>query len=101
MARRAASSRSARAADVEAGEAHDAGAGPVQGAHEVQQGGLARPRRADDGHQLAPGYREADAPQCLHRRLARVDLGHRVDFEHRLRAALLDALAGTVRLADG
>ena len=28
---------------VEAGEAHDAGGRPVQGAHEVEQGGLARP----------------------------------------------------------
>ena len=32
-------------ADVEAGDPNVARAGPVQAAHQVQQGGLARPRR--------------------------------------------------------
>ena len=41
--------------DVEAGDPHPAGAGPVQGAHQLQESGLARPRRPDDAHQLAPG----------------------------------------------
>ena len=47
-------------------------AGPVQGAHQVQQGGLARPRRSHDAHQLAPGDGEGHVPQGGHRRLARV-----------------------------
>ena len=57
--------------DVEAGDAHPAGGGPVQGAHEMQQGGLARPRRADDAHQLAPADGEGDLAQGGHGRLAR------------------------------
>ncbi len=73
--------------DVEAGDPHPTGAGPVQGAHQMQQGGLARPRWAHDAHQLAPGDGEGDAPQGGHRRLARVDLGDLVDLEHRPRAA--------------
>ena len=87
--------------DVEAGDAHVAGGGPVQGAHQVQQGGLARPRRADDAHQLALGDGEADASQGGHRRLARVDLGHLVDLEHRPWPPPSSARGGCRRSRDG
>ena len=50
---------------VEAGDPHVAGAGPVQAAHQVQQGGLARPRRADDGDQLALGDGEGDPRRAV------------------------------------
>ncbi len=88
--------------DVEAGDPDAAGAGPVQGAHQVQEGGLARPRRADDAHQLAPGDGEGDIPQGGHRRLARVDLGDLVDLEHRPegghhRPGLLEGLGHAAR----
>jgi hypothetical protein len=38
--------------DVQAGDPHRARAGPVQGAHQVQQGALARPGRAEHGDQF-------------------------------------------------
>ena len=69
--------------DVEAGDADVPGAGPVQGAHQMQQRGFARPRRAHDPHQLALLDGERDSPQGGHRWVARVDLGHLVDLEHR------------------
>ena len=69
--------------DVEAGDPHMARGRPVQTAHQVQKGGLARPRRPDDAHQLALVDGEGHTPQGGDRRLARVDLGHLVHFEHR------------------
>src|SRR5258708_22728065 len=56
----------------------------------MQQGGLARTRRADDGRELARAHAEAHAAQRLYRRLRLVDLRHRVDFQHRRRAAISD-----------
>ena len=58
------------------GDAHHAPGGPLQGAHDVQQGALARPRRADDGHQLARLDAQADPGQGHHRRVAGVLLDH-------------------------
>ena len=44
---------------VQAGDAHRPGSRLVQGAHQVQQRGLARPRRAGHRHQLPGGHRQA------------------------------------------
>ena len=44
---------------------------------------LPDPDGPDDAHQLASGDGEGDIPQGGHRRLARIDLGHLVDLEHR------------------
>ena len=63
VARSPDSSRSDRRGDVQAGDPHRPGRGPVQGAHQVQQRRLARPRRPDDGDQLALGDGEADPAQ--------------------------------------
>ena len=72
--------------DVESGDPHPAGTGPVQGAHQLQESGLARPRGTHDAHQFTPGDGEGDIAQGGNRRLGRVDLGDLVDLEHRPRA---------------
>jgi hypothetical protein len=46
--------------DVQAGDPHRPGGGLVQGAHQVQQRRLARPRRAGHRHQFPVGDGEAD-----------------------------------------
>ena len=63
-----ASSRSVIRGRVQAGDAHGPGGRLVQGAHQVQQRGLARPRRADDRGQLPGGHRQAHLVQRPHRR---------------------------------
>ncbi len=68
---------------VDAGDPHHSRGGPVERAHQVQQRGLARARRAGDGRELALADGEAHAPQGGHRRLAMVDFGHGVHLEHR------------------
>ena len=57
--------------------------GLVQGAHQVQQRGLARPRRADDRGQLPGRHRQAHPVQRPHRRLPRVHLRHPVQLQYR------------------
>ena len=49
--------------EVEAGDPHMARARPVQAAHQVQKGGLTRPRRPRDAHQLALADTKGDAPK--------------------------------------
>ena len=71
--------------DVQAGDAHRAGGRPVQGAHQVQQRGLARPGRADDGGQLPGAHCQAHLVQCRHRRRPGVHLGHLLKFQYRNR----------------
>ena len=68
---------------VEPGDPHPAAGGPVEGAHQLQQGGLARPRGADDPDQLPLADGEAHLAQGLDRRLAGIALGHVVHVEHR------------------
>ena len=65
------------------------------------KGGLARPRRPHDADQLALGDGEGDPPQGGHGRLARVDLGHLVDFEHWPAAAVGGEQAAVVEAARG
>jgi hypothetical protein len=65
---------------VPAGDPYGAGAGPVEGAHEMQQGRLSRPRGAGDAEQLASSDGEAHAAQRLHG--AGVGPGHRVEFQN-------------------
>src|SRR5262249_29290930 len=69
--------------DVQPGDPHPPAARPVQGAHHVQQRGLPRPGRADDGDQLTAVHGEADPGQRHHRRLAGVALGHLLKPKHR------------------
>ena len=68
--------------DVEPGDPDVAAGGPVEGAHQLQQGGLARPGRADDPDQLARADGEVHLVEGLDGRLAGVALGHIVDVEH-------------------
>ena len=68
---------------VQPGDPHPAAGGPVEGSHQLQQRGLARPRGADDPDQLPRADREVHPAQGLDGRLAGVALGHVVDFEHR------------------
>ena len=69
--------------DVEPGDPYLAGGGPIEGSHQLQQGGLARSGRADDPDQLALADGEVDSAQGLDGRLTRVALGHVLDVEHR------------------
>jgi hypothetical protein len=55
---------------IQADDPYRPGAGPVQGAHQVQQGRLARPRRPDDREQFASRDGEAHPAQRLHGWLA-------------------------------
>ena len=68
---------------VQPGDPYPAAGGPVEGSHQLQQGGLARPRRADDPDQLPLADREIHPAQGLDGRLAGIALGHVVDIEHR------------------
>ena len=43
--------------DVEPGDPYPAAGGSVEGAHQLQQGGLARPRWADEYPTSSPGRR--------------------------------------------
>ena len=70
---------------VLAGDADHAAGGPLQGAHDVQQGALARPRRADDGDQLALVDPQADAGQGHDRWVAGVLLDHVDQLQDRRR----------------
>ncbi len=72
---------------VQAGDAHCPGRRLVQGAHQVQQRGLARPRRAGHRYQLAGRHRQAHPIQRPHRRPARIHLDHLIQLQHRRRAA--------------
>ena len=55
----------------------------VQGAHQVQQRGLARSRRAHDGGQLPGRHRQANPVQRPHRRRPGIQLGHLVQLQDR------------------
>ena len=68
---------------VEPGDPHPAVGGPVEGSHQLQQGGLARPRGADDPDKLPLANGETHLPQGLNRGLAGIALGHVIDVEHR------------------
>src|SRR5690348_10647919 len=61
------------------GDADRAGGGPVKGADEMQEGGLARPGRADDRHQFTGVDRQARVTQRGNP--AGVDLGHAVQLD--------------------
>ena len=67
------------------GDADHAAGGPLEGAHHVQQGALARPGRADDGDQLALVDPQVDAGQGHDRRVAGVLLDHVDQLEDRRR----------------
>ena len=56
---------------------------PIERAHQVEERRLARARRPDDRDELALVDGEAHAAQRLDGGLARIDLRHRVDLEHR------------------
>ena len=71
--------------DVQTGDPHVAAAGPVERSHQLQQGGLAGPRRADDPDQLPWADGEAHVAQGLDGWLAGVALGDVLDFEYRPR----------------
>ena len=66
---------------VEPGDPHPAAGGPVEGAHQLQQGGLARARRADDTDQLPGADGEVHPAQGLNGRRAGIALGHVLDVE--------------------
>src|SRR5215469_7054866 len=68
---------------VQAGDAHAPGGRRVQGAHQVQQRGLARPRRAHDGGQLPFGHRQAHPGQRPHRRVPGIHLRYLLQLQHR------------------
>ena len=72
---------------VEAGDPDRPAGRLVQGAHQVQQRGLARPGRADDRGQFPGRHRQAHPVERPHRRLPRVHLRHLLQFKHRLRPA--------------
>src|SRR3954453_9370770 len=57
--------------DLRAGDRDGALGGDVEAGEDVHQGGLARPRRAHDGHELAGGNIDVDAPERLDGGLAR------------------------------
>ena len=87
---------------VEPGDPHLAAGGPVERSHQLQQGGLARPRRADDPDQLPLANGEVHPPQGLDGRLAGIALGHVVDIEHRHPGlGEGEAVAGRDRVAVG
>ena len=67
------------------GDADDAAAGPFEGAHHVEQGALARPRRTDDGDQFALVDAQVDAGQGHDRGVAGVLLHHVDQLEDRRR----------------
>ena len=87
--------------EIEAGDPHMARARPVQTAHQVQKGGLTRPRRPHDAHQFALTDAKGDTPQGGDGRLARVDLDHLVHFEHWPAASLVGEKASVVEAAGG
>ena len=68
--------------DVQPGDPHPAAGRPVERAHQLQQGGLARSRRADDPDQLTLAEGEVHPAQGLDGWLARIGLGHVVELEH-------------------
>ncbi len=85
---------------VQAGDAYRPGRRPVQGAHQVQQRGLARPGRADHRHQLPGRHRQARLIQRPHRRRPGVLLDHPLQLQHRNRRRGHDAgLPGHLRAA--
>ena len=69
--------------DVQPRDPNMAAGGSVEGSHQLQQGGLARPRGADDPDQLPLADGEVHPAQGLDGWLAGITLGHVVDFEHR------------------
>ena len=70
--------------DAPAADSNASGAWVIQSADQVEQGGLARPGRADDGGELALGDLERDAAQRAHGDFALLEgLLHRFDFEER------------------
>ena len=88
--------------DVQPGDPHVAAGGPVEGSHQLQQGGLARPRGADDPDQLPLADGEVHPAQGLDGRLAGIALGHVVDVEHRnLCGVSIGAVAGRDRWVVG
>jgi hypothetical protein len=68
------------------GDADHPAGGPLQRAHHMQQGALARPGRADDGGQLASIDPQVDPGQRHHRRVAGVLLDHTGQLKDRRRA---------------
>ena len=68
---------------VEARDQHPAAARAVEGAHQVEESGLARPRRAHDGDQLPLVDAEADPPQSLDGGLDGVGLGDPLELQDR------------------
>ena len=86
---------------VEPGDPHPAAGGPVEGPHQLQQGGLARPRGADDPDQLSRADGEVHPAQGLDGRLAGIALGHVVDVEHRHPCTAVQAVAGRDRVGAG
>src|SRR5215469_15958666 len=84
--------------DVQAGDPYGAGCRLVQGAHQVQQRGLARPGRPGHRHQLAGGYRQAYLVKRPHGRLPRIHLRHVVQLQHPPPAGRrADAIPGHLR----
>ena len=63
--------------DIEPGHTYGACARTVQGADQVEQRRLARPRGSDDGDKLTVADRETHSPKCLDRRFAGIDLATR------------------------
>ncbi len=70
-------------AHVEAAHLDPARGGPVEGAHDVEQGRLARPRGPDHAHQFSGIDPEVDAAQGGDRGGARVDPGHPAHLQDR------------------
>ena len=88
--------------DVQPRDPYVAAGGPVEGSHQLQQGGLARPRRADDPDQLPLADGEVHPAQGLDGRLAGIAPGHVVHIEHRHPGtADSEAVAGRDRVAVG
>ena len=70
-------------ADLDPAHLDGALAGPVQGAHQVQQGRLARARGPGDRQHLPGGDGEVDVAQHLQGRRAGVALAHPAQLQHR------------------
>ena len=69
--------------DVEPRDQHPAGGRAVEGAHQMEEGRLARPRGPDDGEELPLVDGEADPPQSLDGRLDGVGLGDLLELQDR------------------
>ena len=74
---------------------HGARGAAVEGAHDVQQRGLAGPGRADDGHQLARVHGKVDAVQHLEVAVALPELAH---LQHGSRSVMPAPRSGRPRL---